>query len=82
MELLHELLTEQPLDMAKRGKVQETKEIHKWGRRTEVSGFKNVPWSLQSGAAVHYVVANEIVTLYSRLRDLINWLYGPYIVVK
>jgi hypothetical protein len=43
MELLHELQTEQILDMAKRDKVPETKEIHKWGRRTEVWGFKNVP---------------------------------------
>jgi len=60
------------LDMAKRDKVQETKEIHKWDRRTEVSWFKNVPWRLQSGTAVHYVVANEIVTLYSNLRDLNN----------
>jgi hypothetical protein len=62
MELLHELLTEQMLDMAKRDKVQENKEIHKWGIRTEVSVFKIGPWMLQSGAAVHYVVANEIVS--------------------
>jgi hypothetical protein len=43
MELLHELLTEQMLDRAKRDKVQETKDIHEWGRRTEVSGFKVFP---------------------------------------
>ena len=69
------------LDMTKRDKVQDTKEIHKWGRRTEISGFKNIPWRLQSGAAVHYVVANETVALYCRLGDLSDWLYGPYTVV-
>ena len=69
------------LHFVKRDEVLKSKEVHKWGTRTEIFGFKNVPWRFQSGAQVHYVVANEIIILSSKLRDLNNWLYGPHIVL-
>jgi hypothetical protein len=51
-----QLLTEDTLHFAKRDSFQETKEIHKWSTRIEVSILKNFPRRLLSGGEIYNVV--------------------------